>query len=107
MKTMSAADLVWVATASLTKENPERTGFSRDEIRRRACELEPDYGFDRLYLNAEGSYRLYRLGDPGHPGRKDPILALLGVGQEMWQELGGGQAFIRELREDWYGAQAT
>jgi hypothetical protein len=33
MKFMSAADLVWAATASLTKENPERIGFSQDEIR--------------------------------------------------------------------------
>ncbi len=30
----------------------------------------------------------------------DPILALSGVGKEMWKKLGGGEAFIRALRED-------
>jgi hypothetical protein len=36
----------------------------------------------------------------------DPILALRGVGKELWRELGGGEKFIRELRADWYGAKA-
>lgn len=31
---------------------------------------------------------------------EDPILALSGVGKEMWRKLGGGEAFIRALRED-------
>lgn len=31
---------------------------------------------------------------------KDPILALAGVGKEMWKSLGGGEAFLRALRED-------
>jgi hypothetical protein len=28
----------------------------------------------------------------------DPILALRGVGKELWRDLGGGENFIRELR---------
>ena len=28
----------------------------------------------------------------------DPILALRGVGKELWRELDGGENFIRELR---------
>ena len=36
----------------------------------------------------------------------DPILALRGVGKELWRELGGGENFIRELRANWYSAQA-
>jgi hypothetical protein len=166
MRIMSAADLVWVATATLARESPERGGFSHDEIRRKVYELEPGHGFEdstirthitthcvadkkpdpgkhrKLHLNPDSSYRLYRPGDPYHPGRKDgkllpdpnripvkyhdllawyrtcntpakrtsaqtdPILALLGVGKEMWRELGGGDKFIRELRENWYGSPA-
>lgn len=37
----------------------------------------------------------------------DSILPLRGVGKELWQELGGGENFIRELRANWYGAKAT
>jgi len=32
---------------------------------------------------------------------EDPILALCGVGKDLWQELGGGENFIRELRASW------
>jgi hypothetical protein len=31
---------------------------------------------------------------------EDPILALTGVGKEMWKRLGGGEAFLRAVRED-------
>jgi hypothetical protein len=162
MNRITAANLVWLATASLTREEPERTGFSHDEIRRRVNQLEPHHGFPdatvrthiathciankkpdpgkhrKLYVNPDGSYRLYWSGDPCDPGRKDgktvpnpnqipakyhdlidwyrkrdigpaagsidedPILALRGVGKELWRELGGGENFIRELRENWY-----
>ena len=34
----------------------------------------------------------------------DPVLKLRGVGKELWGRLGGGDAFIRGLRENWYGA---
>jgi hypothetical protein len=37
----------------------------------------------------------------------DPILALRGVGKELWRDLGGGENFIRELRANWYGPKAT
>jgi hypothetical protein len=30
----------------------------------------------------------------------DPILAISGVGKEMWKKLGGGEAFIRALRSE-------
>jgi hypothetical protein len=36
----------------------------------------------------------------------DPILALRGLGKEIWRELGGGEKFIRELRESWHGVEA-
>lgn len=159
---MSAADLVWIATASLQREKPERRGFSHDEIRQRVYALEPAPGFSdstirthiathcvankqpdpskhrKLYLNPDASYRLYRVGDPYDRARRqgkiipdpnrippkyhdlldwyrsqyaapknkpdvDPILALRGVGKELWREVGGGDKFIRELRSNWYG----
>jgi len=31
---------------------------------------------------------------------EDPILAISGVGKEMWKKLGGGEAFIRALRAE-------
>jgi hypothetical protein len=165
MKMITAADLVWIATASLERENPARKGFSHDEIRQRVYAIEPEHGFPdatvrthitthcvankkpdpgkhrKLYMNPDGTYRLYRLGDSYDSGRKegktspdpnripskyhallewyrtrdigqslapevDPILALQGVGKELWRELGGGEKFIRELRANWYGTEA-
>jgi hypothetical protein len=162
MRVISAADLVWIAVAALSKQHPERHGFSHDEIRRKVNELEPHHGFPdatirthitthcvankkpdpgkhrKLYANSDGSYRLYSAQDSCHPGRKDgrtapdpmrvpekyaellrwardrepvignaaktdPILALAGVGKEVWRRLGGGEKFIREMRENWYG----
>lgn len=34
---------------------------------------------------------------------KDPLLALRGLGEKHWKELGGGEKFIRELHSNWYG----
>jgi hypothetical protein len=34
---------------------------------------------------------------------EDPLLALRGLGKELWKELGGGEKFIHELRANWYG----
>lgn len=34
----------------------------------------------------------------------DSILALRGVGKQVWRELGGGDEFIRRIRGDWFGA---
>jgi hypothetical protein len=165
MKMITAADLVWIATASLERENPTRKGFSHDEIRQRVYAIEPEHGFPdatvrthitthcvankkpdpgkhrKLYMNPDGTYRLYRPGDQCDLGRKqgkmspdpnripskyhdllewyrtrdtgqspapeaDPVLALRGVGKELWRELGGGEKFIRELRANWYGTEA-
>jgi hypothetical protein len=33
---------------------------------------------------------------------EDPILALRGVGKEMWRSLGGGEAFLHALRQEWW-----
>lgn len=164
MKHILIADLVWVATASLSQEQPEQSGFSPGEIRERVYEIEPDHGFTdsgvrthicrhciankkpnpgnyrMLYYNRDETYRLYRSGDDFHPDRingkispkaeqlplkyrdlldwytaaqdsakdkpaKDPLLALRGLGKEVWKDLGGGENFIRELREHWYAGK--
>ena len=94
-KHLSAADLVWLATAILTRMHPDRSGFSHEEILGKVEEIEPDHGFKaatipthitshcvankkpdpgkhrKLFMNADGTYRLYRPRDPYHPGRKD------------------------------------
>ena len=36
---------------------------------------------------------------------EDPLLALRGLGKELWKDLGGGEKFIRELRANWYGTE--
>jgi hypothetical protein len=165
MKELKAADLVWLATAQLQREQKDRAGFSPDEILKKALGIEPNHGFSvntiRTHIsrhcvanlapagaihriltrNPNGTYRLYRHGDEYHPGRaggktcpdmnaipskytdltdwfhrefdkraelsadEDPLLALRGLGKELWKELGGGEKFIRELRENWYGTQ--
>lgn len=95
MRMLTAADLIWMATASLEREKPARKGFSHDEIRQRVYSLEPDHGFPdatirthitthcvankrpdpgkhrKLYINPDGTYRLYRPGDPCDPGRTE------------------------------------
>ncbi|MBI3697958.1 MAG: hypothetical protein HY238_24380 [Acidobacteria bacterium] len=38
--------------------------------------------------------------------QEDPILALRGLGKELWRKL-GGVAFIESLRTDWYGPEET
>lgn len=165
MKELKAADLVWLATAQLQKEQRDRLGFSPDEILKMALEIEPDLGFSvntirthisrhcvanlppagathrMLTRNPNGAYRLYRHGDEYHPGRaggktcpavnaispkykalsewfhreydirpefsasEDPLLALRGLGKELWKELGSGEKFIHELRANWYGTE--
>jgi 5-methylcytosine-specific restriction protein B len=47
----------------------------------------------------------YRLaGQPpaaGQPPGESPLLRLWGIGEEVFQSLGGGEAFIRSEREQW------
>ena len=165
MKELKAADLVWLATAQLQREQKDRAGFSPDEILKTALRIEPNLGFSVntirthisrhcvanlapagaihriLIRNPNGTYRLYRHGDEYHPGRaggktcpdtkaipsryqdltewfhgeydnrteitagEDPLLALRGLGKELWKELGGGEKFIHELRANWYGTE--
>ena len=165
MKLMKAADLVWLSTAQLQREQRNRAGFSPDEILKKADVMEPHHGFSvntirthisrhcvanippagaihrMLTRNANSTYRLYRFGEEYDPGRargktcpdmnaipskykelmewfrreyekrrelsadEDPLLALRGLGKELWKELGGGEKFIHELRANWYGNQ--
>src|SRR3984893_18909003 len=162
MRRLTAATLVWAATATLHKANPERRGFRPREIEQKVLELEPEHGKSSITIkehithhcvatrkpdslphrmliqNEDDSYRLYRTGDPCHPGREhgkttpirqqmpatyvtlldwyrnefdarpalsraeDPLLALRGLGKELWKGLGGGENFIQGLRSGWY-----
>ena len=47
----------------------------------------------------------FRLLDPNSPGgdeEPDPLMRLKGIGKELFQSLGGGEAFIRHEREHFY-----
>ena len=90
---VTEADEVWIATAFLHRENPERNDFTVREIRDRAAReaingrlrigvyrhahlhcvanLPPNTGKWRmLYATGRLTRRLYREGDPYHPARE-------------------------------------
>jgi hypothetical protein len=153
------ADEVWIATALLHREHPERRDFTVREIVDRARrekladELRPGVllhasqhcvankapnpgRYRMLFATGRSTRRLYRLTDAAHPSRKgkitprrdqipdrlhelldwyekeyvprgqteskqlDPILALRGLGKEIW-EGEDPDAYVRRLREGW------
>lgn len=91
---LSVADQVWVATALLHREHPDRASFSKKEIRQR-CEMLDAAGAARpgisqhisthcvaskpaspakhrmLTRTGTGRRRLYRSGDPVDPSRRN------------------------------------
>jgi hypothetical protein len=151
------ADEVWVATALLHREFPNRQDFTVNEIVDRAKRegLHPDLRpgvyvhvvqhcvanrppkpgrYRMLYEPRRGYRRLFKPGDDWHPDRKgsrtrpaadalpeqyrdllawydrlirgpegevkDPILALRGLGKEIWQDLDADE-YVAELRRGW------
>ena len=156
---ISVADEVWVATALLHQEHPQRTDFTAQEIVERArrenihgvlrpgvyvhaiqhcvANRKPNPGrYRMLFATGKTSRRLFRPGDPSHPERRgakvtpgkadlpsayrylvdwyeqtyapsrasmrtqDPILALRGVGKEVWSDE-APDAYVQRLRGDW------
>jgi len=90
---IKVADEVWIAAALLHREHPQAIDFSIDEIvdrarRERLCEplrpgvyvhavlhcvanRAPNPGrYRMLFETSEGRRRLFRTGDPYHPGRE-------------------------------------
>ncbi|MBI4874981.1 MAG: hypothetical protein HY822_10155 [Acidobacteria bacterium] len=160
---LTIGDRIWIACALLHREQPGRISFDRAEIVGKLGEVglappnadslrthlsrhsiagkKPDPDTLRVRSREEdGTLRLYRAGDPVHPGREsgktnpdpealpeayrglldwyrleycagltpaagDPILALRGVGKQVWRELGGGDEFVRGLRANWLGPE--
>jgi hypothetical protein len=49
------------------------------------------------------TYRL--LGGKDQQQETDPLLRLWGIGKEVFESLGGGEAFIRSERENFYGSK--
>jgi hypothetical protein len=161
------ADQVWIATALLHREHPERADFASSEIRDRlraeaiAEDAPAPAGVDTtiaqdcvankrpqpdklrmLYETGTGRRRLFRPGDDYHPeregpperrgtritprrediperyhylldwyeneyvpqadgnGERDPILALVGLGKEIWNGEHPDE-YVRRLREGW------
>jgi hypothetical protein len=156
---LKVADEVWLATALLHSEQPEREAFEAREIVRRAGQIHPGTPcrggiqpnvYKHCVANTEPSpsrhrmlyrlpgrrFRLFREGDDYHPGRTggptvpqpsalpeerrylldwyyaeynrlktmdeqhDPLMELVGLGKEVWESLGGGDAFLQWLRAD-------
>lgn len=161
---ISVADEVWIATALLHREHPEREAFSAREISERArreaitprqragvyvhasqhCVANRPPSPARLrmlFATSRSQRRLYRPGDPSHPGRVqarhlpeaaaiparyrpllewyasdyapaprrgaraaagagDPILALRGLGAEVWRGE-SADAYVRRMRGGW------
>jgi hypothetical protein len=104
MGAMNSTEIVWTATALPSREHPDRNGFSPGEILSKIWEIDP-LAQRGLHRNSDGTYHVCLLNSP-RPD-KDPILALRGLGKELWKELGGGEKFIREMRENWYGKRET
>jgi hypothetical protein len=50
------------------------------------------------------TYRLLDSGGKQQP-ETDPMLRLWGIGKVVFQDLGGGEAFIRGERENFYGSE--
>ena len=91
---LSVADQVWIATALLHREHPDRGNFSKKDIQQR-CEILDAAGARRpgisqhisthcvaskpaspakhrmLTRTGTGRRRLFRSGDPVHPSRRD------------------------------------
>jgi len=156
---ISVADEVWVATALLHQEHPDRADFTAQEIVARVrrenihgalrpgiyvhaiqhcvANRKPNPGrYRMLFATGKTTRRLLRPGDPSHPERRgakvtpskaalpsayqhlvdwyehtyapstsggqaqDPILALRGVGKEVWRDE-APDAYVQRLRRDW------
>ncbi len=91
MEQLKVADEAWLATALLHREHPEREDFKLSEIRQRAnkefrdprpgvwyhivshcvASIRPSPASHRmLHATDRGRRRLFRRGDPCHPGRR-------------------------------------
>jgi hypothetical protein len=79
---------VIVARVDDTTNLPE-IGYMPKRIRRRA--------------SRERSLRVRSHAEQKSFEAEDPLLALRGLGKELWKELGGGEKFIHQLRSNWYG----
>jgi len=153
------ADEIWIATALLHGEQPNRDDFTVQEILERAgrenlgsgtrpglaahayahcvANRPPNpTGYRMLYATGSSTRRLYRPADPADPNRngktkprreqipakyhplldwyereyynketalgqeQDPILALRGLGSEIWQDEDPDR-YVRSLRDGW------
>ncbi len=110
---MTVADTIWLATKQLELENPDATGFSRDQIERRVRQIDPTLKsatvamhlsahclawkparpsrLRTLSQNPDGTLRLFRQGDPFHPerhgGRVAPKVSAV---SDQYRDLLGG-----------------
>ncbi len=158
------SDEAWIALARLHRANPGRVSFSireiLDQVRaerahpvlrpgvqwhislHNVANLPPNPATYRMFFKLpDGTYRLYRPGDPTAPGRngkthprrdqlsapyqeligwweteycagakeepeQDPMLVMFGADADLWAGV-DADAYVRDLRSDWYGAQQS
>jgi 5-methylcytosine-specific restriction protein B len=55
-------------------------------------------------LGARVTFTFRLLDEPAPPPTQPSLMSLLGLGKEMFESLGGGEAFIRRGREHFYDA---
>jgi hypothetical protein len=99
----SIAGTIWLATALLHLDDLEAEGFDNETILGKVAELDPSLDPRSVVEHLVASTHAIPAplhGPIARPIEEDPILALTGVGKEMWEKLGGGEAFIRGLRAD-------
>ena len=121
---LKVADEVWIAAALLQRERPDSTDFSIEEIVERV-QRENLYGslrpgvyvhvvqhcvanrapnpgrYRMLYETAEGRRRLFRKGDPEHPGRRDA------KSTPAMKDLPQGCSDLLAWYEDWCAMEAN
>jgi hypothetical protein len=121
---LKIADEVWIATALLHRERPDSADFSIDEIVERVksealysslrpgvyvhvvqhcvANRPPNPGrYRMLYETVAGRRRLFRRGDPEHPGRSDAKTTPAVI------DLPSGYADLLVWYEGWCAAEAN
>jgi hypothetical protein len=94
------------ATLRILTENPDgslrlfRTGDSFHPTRRTGRTAPKPHALPVQYEYLLQNQTEGPSGNFEYSPAEDPILAISGVGKEMWKQLGGGEAFIRALRAE-------
>src|SRR5664279_2163340 len=73
----------------------------REHVRHQYIEPARRRGDSTVRIVAGEVQKAVRLVNAVQPAGESPLLRLWGIGKEVFQSLGGGEAFIRSEREQW------